>query len=168
MTQRSAVYVSLGLTTFVLVLLWSILSRLAGPSNDPPQTSLVGSAATTVAVATTPARVLPPETTSSVSAPTITPNVATAIGLAHAPGATLLREPEVVDFDGVLAYEVLLDRGQIYVAATSGQVLQSTVPTLAVSSGREWGGERSERQRSGHDRDRQRERHNREHDDDDD
>ncbi|MBI3362531.1 MAG: PepSY domain-containing protein, partial [Chloroflexi bacterium] len=48
---------------------------------------------------------------------------AALIALTAAPGAKLTRGPELVKFQGIVAYEVMLDRGTVYVDATTGQVL---------------------------------------------
>jgi len=48
---------------------------------------------------------------------------AASIALQAAPGAVLLRPPELVDFQGVVAYEVVLDKGMIYIDASTGEIL---------------------------------------------
>jgi hypothetical protein len=57
---------------------------------------------------------------------TITPDQATLIGAAAAPGAVLLGGPELVSFQGTLAYELQFDKGALYVDATTGSVLDNT------------------------------------------
>lgn len=64
----------------------------------------------------------------------ISPDAAGAIALGSAPGSTLTRTPELVSFQRIAAYEVLLDRGAMYVDANSGQILYSGA-TVAVASG---------------------------------
>jgi uncharacterized membrane protein YkoI len=61
----------------------------------------------------------------SAVAPTyaVSSNQAASIALAAVPGAKLTRAPELVLFQGKAAYEVVLDRGKVYVDANSGQVL---------------------------------------------
>ncbi|MBK9714018.1 MAG: PepSY domain-containing protein [Kouleothrix sp.] len=61
-------------------------------------------------------------------------DIAVAIGQAAAPGAALAKPPELVDFQGVVAYEVVLDRGSVYVDANTGQVLYNGA--AAAPSGR--------------------------------
>ncbi len=51
------------------------------------------------------------------------------IALSNAPGASLLQQPRLVNLQGTAAYEVLLDRGQVFVDATSGQVLYDGTTT---------------------------------------
>ncbi|MCC6191756.1 MAG: hypothetical protein IT318_22230 [Anaerolineales bacterium] len=52
-----------------------------------------------------------------------------------APEGRLLRPPERVDFEGVVAYEVLFDQGPVYVDAATGQVLYDGTNTAQFSSG---------------------------------
>jgi uncharacterized membrane protein YkoI len=68
--------------------------------------------------APTAAPTAPPAPTYAVSADQA---VQTALG--SAPGAVLVDSPELVRYQDRVAYEVLLDRGPVYVDATSGQVL---------------------------------------------
>lgn len=53
----------------------------------------------------------------------VSPDMAASTALTVAPGTMLIREPELVNFQGAVAYEVTLDRGQVYVDANNGQVL---------------------------------------------
>ncbi len=48
---------------------------------------------------------------------------ASQLALAAAPGASLLATPELVNYAGTAAYEVRLDRGLVYIDATTGAVL---------------------------------------------
>ena len=59
------------------------------------------------------------------AAPTfaVSPDTAVSIALQAANGATLIRAPELVRFEGQVAYEVGFTRGVVYVDANSGQVL---------------------------------------------
>ena len=75
------------------------------------------------AQAQAPAVVQPTATPYAVSA-----DGAAGIALAASPGANLLATPELVDFQGTVAYEVRLDRGNIYVDATTGKVLYNGAP----------------------------------------
>jgi uncharacterized membrane protein YkoI len=61
-------------------------------------------------------------TASPVSA-TLSPQEAMIIAAFHAPNAQILRLPELVNFQGTVAYEVTLDAGLIYVDANSGVIL---------------------------------------------
>lgn len=62
------------------------------------------------------------------AANTISAEDAAQAALNLAPGAQLLSTPELVDFRGITAYEVVLDAGTVYVDAASGQ------PIYAISA----------------------------------
>jgi len=59
----------------------------------------------------------------------VSPEQAQAIAQANAQGATLIRPPELVSLQGVPAYEVIFDRGAIYVDAQTGAILANTIST---------------------------------------
>lgn len=77
----------------------------------------------------------PTATLRSVTRPTAPPapdyavsaGEASTIALNAAPDARLVQLPELVNFEGNIAYEVLLDQGTAYVDAESGAVLYSSV-----------------------------------------
>jgi len=71
-----------------------------------------------------PAPAAPPAPVYAVS-----PEQAQAIAQANAQGATLIRAPELVRLQGVPAYEVVFDRGAIYVDAQTGAILANTIST---------------------------------------
>lgn len=60
---------------------------------------------------------------SSAPAYAVTPEQAAIIALNAVPGSMLSRTPEVVNYQGSVAYEVQLDGGPVYVDAQSGQIL---------------------------------------------
>ena len=49
-----------------------------------------------------------------------------------APTAKLQGAPELVNFQGTVAYEVLLDQGKVYVDANNGKVLSNGVSTATI------------------------------------
>ncbi|GMV19169.1 MAG: hypothetical protein HS104_20675 [Polyangiaceae bacterium] len=55
--------------------------------------------------------------------PGIDANAAAAAAYRRAPGARLSRPPELVSYRGLPAYEVVLDRGTVYVDASTSEVL---------------------------------------------
>lgn len=63
------------------------------------------------------------------------------------PGAQITRTPELVNFRGTLAYEVMLDRGPAYVHAATGRVIynppvpQTTDSASGVQAGSQPGGQ---------------------------
>lgn len=67
----------------------------------------------------------------------VSPERGIELALAAAPGSTLARPVEVVNFQGVAAYELQLDRGIIYVDAMTGRILYNgavSASLLAASS----------------------------------
>ena len=53
---------------------------------------------------------------------------AVQIALQTAPGSVLLQPPELVDFQGIVAYEVVLDNGTVYIDANTGEILYNGIP----------------------------------------
>jgi hypothetical protein len=51
---------------------------------------------------------------------------ASHIAAEHAPGATVVGTPTLINYAGTMAYEVTLDKGMIYVEANTGRVLGDT------------------------------------------
>jgi uncharacterized membrane protein YkoI len=70
----------------------------------------------------------PPVPASAPGAPAVVIDSAQAqtLALAAAPGATLVRAPELVLYANVPAYEVQLDRGSVYIDAAQGTVLANS------------------------------------------
>jgi len=78
---------------------------------------------------------VPAPTAPPAPAYAVSPDMAATIAMNAAPGASLTRQPELVDFQGTVAYEVTLDRGVVYVAANNGQVLYNGAVVTAASGG---------------------------------
>ena len=77
---------------------------------------------------------------SETSGYAVSPKMAAAIAFAAAPGTTLSRAPELVDFQGIAAYEVRLNRGLVYVDAGTGKVLYNgAAPAFGAFFGHEGG-----------------------------
>jgi uncharacterized membrane protein YkoI len=53
----------------------------------------------------------------------ISPELAAYLALTVAPGSYLLNDPALVNFQGTVAYEVVLSTGRVYVDASSGAIL---------------------------------------------
>lgn len=70
----------------------------------------------------------PASSASSPVAGQISADAAAQAALNLAPGAQLMSTPELVDFQGTTAYEVVLDAGTVYVDAGSGQPIYA-IPT---------------------------------------
>jgi|DewCreStandDraft_2_1066082.scaffolds.fasta_scaffold01154_14 hypothetical protein len=127
MSQRTAFILAAALTAFVLVVLGAVAAHIG----------LVGQA--DAAAATLPPATASPAAPQSGADPssiqpqpdapiaTISPDLAATIALNLLPDASVLRTPELVDFQGTVAYEVVLDRGTVYVDATNGRILNNPV-----------------------------------------
>ncbi|NNJ13712.1 PepSY domain-containing protein [Chloroflexales bacterium ZM16-3] len=71
----------------------------------------------------------------------VSPEQASGVALASAPGATITGAPMLVSYQGAIVYEVTLDTGMIYVDATSGQIIANTATnaTTALTTGGQGG-----------------------------
>lgn len=66
-------------------------------------------------------------TSTAASSSSLSAKQAQTIALNLAPGAKVTKTPELVSYQGTAAYEVILDRGAMYVDAQSGAILASNV-----------------------------------------
>ena len=62
----------------------------------------------------------------------VSPDQAAQIALVAEKGAVLVKPPELIDFQGKVAYEVTLDRGLVYVDANSGEVIYDSAAVIVV------------------------------------
>ncbi len=119
MSQRLVIALAGGLTGLMLVVAaavgFSLMSRTAAsaqaqvapvPAQVPAQAPAAGDTAVQAA---------------------LSPDVAAQIALNVAPGASVTKTPELVSYNGTVAYEVLLDQGTVYVDANNGKVLSNSV-----------------------------------------
>lgn len=132
MTHRTALMTAAALTAFLLVVVGGVIGRLSQPNGA--EAASAGLAQPQIQFE--PAQVPTQDAPSSASSPTyaVSPASAAALALQGAPGARLSRAPELVNFQGVVAYEVPLDRGLVYLDASSGRVLYDG--TTAAATGR--------------------------------
>jgi uncharacterized membrane protein YkoI len=71
----------------------------------------------------------------------ISPDMAAYLALSATPGSYLVRAPDLISFQGVVAYEVTLNSGRVYVDANDGQILfNGAAITSAGGSGSSAGG----------------------------
>jgi hypothetical protein len=127
MNQRMALILAGGLTAFMLVVVGAVAALvLAKPA--------------AVLNAQAPAAMQPV----SANSVRLSADQAAQIALNAAPGATLTNTPDLVSFQGTVAFEVILNHGTIYVDANTGQVLYNGV---AVSGSAPTGSTRNERHR---------------------
>jgi uncharacterized membrane protein YkoI len=131
MTQKFAYIVAAGMAAFMIVLPGALGAYIVLHGQDGRAASAAAASVTAPLQSTAPnsAGSGGPDTTdgdgqsSGDAAYPISAEQAGSIALSSVPGASLLQEPKLVNLQGRAAYEVLLDRGQVFVDATSGQVL---------------------------------------------
>lgn len=80
----------------------------------------------------------------------IGPEAAARVALGAAPGAIVLQVPELVNFQGTAAYEVVTNAGSLYVDALTGRLLFSGVSSATASGGGGGSGGGGERERGEH------------------
>jgi hypothetical protein len=141
MAQRIALFVSAGITAFVLIIVGAAIGT-AGRAHSPgiptldPQLlaqlqtreaayqALIAEAnAQTQALEPTPLPSVTPTPQATDVVYPISPELAAALALSVAPDAYLVRAPVLVLYGGVVAYEVTLNTGRVYVDAKSGAIL---------------------------------------------
>ncbi len=75
----------------------------------------------------------------------VSADLAARLALNLAPGARLVHWPSLVDFQGTVAYEIILDRGPIYIDATTARLLfNGTSPAANASLSSGFSGEHEE------------------------
>ena len=113
MNQKTAVILSTIVTTFSLVLLGGVAGRFTTAADPVTPDTVVQTEQMPGENASyaPPAQEQPAQEQPAQAAPTvaITPDKAASVALSDVPGATLQKTPELVDFEGTVAYEVLLD-----------------------------------------------------------
>jgi uncharacterized membrane protein YkoI len=145
MIQRIPLFLSIALTAFVLVIIGAVIERgrqvqaaSVNPTLDPQlvaqlqareseyralieqANAQLNSPDPTVNPTVAPVPTQEPTPTYSIS-----PELAAYIALSAAPGSYLVKTPELVSFQGTVAYEVTLNSGRIYVGANNGQILSN-------------------------------------------
>jgi uncharacterized membrane protein YkoI len=154
MSQRIALFLSVALTAFVLVFIGAAISirqwgqaAAASPTLDPQlMAQLQAREATYQAMidqanaqmqATDPAAAatstLAPEPT-AIQYP-VSPDMAIYLAQSVSPNSYLILTPELVSFQGTVAYEVTLNTGRIYIDANSGQILYNGAAVLSNAAG---------------------------------
>ncbi|WP_322820849.1 PepSY domain-containing protein [Chloroflexus sp.] len=118
------------------------LDTLAAASQSAAVAAPAAQSAPAVAAQSAPAAAAPAAQPAPVQAPVappaptyaVSPEQAQAIAQAAAGSATLMRTPELVSLQGTPAYEVVFDRGAIYVDAQTGAILANTIAEIAQSA----------------------------------
>jgi hypothetical protein len=152
MTQKLALFLSISITAFVLVVVGAAitigstaLAQPAQPTLDPQlvadlqarETAYQGmieqaNAQLQQQATQPPATATPLPTTTPIVYP-ISPEAAAMIALLVAPGSYQKTPAALVDFQGTVAYEVSLNRGLVYVDASTGMVLYNGAYRPAVN-----------------------------------
>jgi uncharacterized membrane protein YkoI len=154
MSQRIALFTSVALTAFVLVFIGAAIGigRLAQdavtPTLDPLLLAQLQAREATyqamIAQANAQLQATDPQPTPT-TAPTptqepavvypISPDMAAYLALSIAPGSYLIKNPELVSFQGAIAYEVTLNSGRMYVDANNGQILFNGAAAITSAGG---------------------------------
>jgi hypothetical protein len=64
----------------------------------------------------------------------VSPDLAVGLALNLVPGAKLQKWPELVNFQGTVAYEIILDKGAVYISATDAILLHNGAQANVSSS----------------------------------
>jgi uncharacterized membrane protein YkoI len=153
MKQKHALVLAAALTAVVLAVIGGLVTRLASPATaaadplqDPTVQALLQAREAEYQKALLQAnqqleqayqqqgRAQPDpaqQTATAADAPTVSADQAATIARDLVPGAALMKQPELVVFEGTPAYEVVLDQGTFYVDANSGRVLYNGVSAPA-------------------------------------
>lgn len=165
MNQRMALLLATGLSTFLLVTGGAIAGRVTETPPAPTPTAIPTEDIVAVLqqreaeyqrlLAQANAQ-LEQAYTQQTAQPTSVPkpeypisaDQAAMIAMGKVPGATLMSTPDLVNFQGTVAYEVVLNRGKVYVDATTGTVLYNGAAAVesVVQSGGGGGGGGHERE----------------------
>lgn len=185
MKQRTAVLLSVGLTAFVLVVIGAVagLAAQEARGQEPTPAPTIDQAiqeqlkareaeyraaleqanqkleAAYQQLEEMKTEVPPTESPEQELYP-ISADLAVGLALNLAPGAKLQRWPELVDFRGTVAYEILTTKGPVYISATDAILLHDGTVSGGGSGG--GGGEHHD------DDDEHEEEHEDEHEDEDD
>ena len=145
MSHKAALVIAAAVTAFFMVIFGGLLAAVVLPAAR----AAAPSAAPTVLQPVTVAPSATPEPAAADQQVAVSPDMAAAIALAAAPGAALNSPPDLVLFQNIVAYEVSLDQGLVYVDANTGAVLSNGAAAAAVppvfgrgeGEGREHGGD---------------------------
>jgi uncharacterized membrane protein YkoI len=136
MNQRMTLVLAGALTAFVVVLMAGVGLTVAAKSLTTTNAAAQQSQAPDAAVQ-------PQSPASNAINVQLTPGQAAAVARGVAPNAKLVSAPQLVNFQGTVAYEVGLNQGNVYVDANSGKVLLNSAATNSAAPARIGGGERS-------------------------
>jgi uncharacterized membrane protein YkoI len=156
MSQKTMIALAASLSAFVLVMAGGVFARVSGASaaSDPVATlspalrdlwnqretayrALVDQANQRLQAASpTPTADGTQATASQALTASVSPSEAALLATMAAPGARITRQPELVLFQGITAYEVQTTLGQVYVDAATGQILYTSAAQMTVTAAR--------------------------------
>jgi uncharacterized membrane protein YkoI len=136
--QRTAILLAMGLTAFVVILVGAVAFALTTKSVVPDsaetevldQDSVGGEVGNPLNDAEVN-QVQPTAVPATQQPVLLSTNRATQIAMQIMPGSSLQKAPELVNFQGKMAYEVLLSGGTVYVDAFTGRVLSSVASVIS-------------------------------------
>ena len=156
MSQKTMIALAACLSAFVLVMAGGVFARVSGASaaSDPVAAlspamrdlwnqretayrALVDQANQRLDAASQTSTTT--ETAAAASqalAANVSPSEAALLAQMAAPGARITRQPELVLFQGITAYEVQTTLGQVYVDAATGQVLYNGAAQMTLAAAR--------------------------------
>jgi hypothetical protein len=148
MSQRTGLIIAVILTAFMLVIGGAVIGRTTQPEKPPVETTAVQQQAVQQLMERESAYQdlarqanerlqqaytklkAQAQASATASAMVLSAEQAANIAVQMAQGATLLNMPELVNFQGALAYKVSLNKGIVIIDASSGQVLFNGITTL--------------------------------------
>ncbi len=159
MTQRRAVTLAAGLTAFALVVMGAVfggstIAQAVSPGAPPDAASTADAAAQAQQQEAAYRQLIDqanqqlqqaydqiaqlqagaPTSAPALGSYPISADLAAGLAVSLAPGARVMRWPTLVDFQGTVAYEIILDRGAIYIDATTGGLLFNGTAQVANAS----------------------------------
>lgn len=152
MSQKAMIALAASLTAFVLVLTGGVFARVSSADAAPAPVATISpavgdlwnqrEAAYRALIDQANQRLLetsPQNSSTSAASPqdqgfaaSLSPAQAASVALNSVPGATLSRQPELVRYQGIVAYEVQTSKGPVYVDAGTGQILFSAAARRVV------------------------------------
>ena len=127
LTRKLALLIAGSLTAFILVTAGALIaynSAQTPTASAQTQTQAQpGAPAANRAAAPTQTQAAPRDAVTAAPAYAVPAEQAESLALNAVPGATVQSAPRLVSFQGTAAYEVVLDRGPVYIDANSGSVL---------------------------------------------
>jgi hypothetical protein len=158
MSQKTALWIAAALTAFVLVVGGAVAGRVSQTQQAANATSTADVAALMLqrdaqyqalieqanaqlaeaynsnVVQAAPTQEPVVQATAEPTPDLITPQEAMSAAVLSVPGAKILRTPELVNFQGTVAYEVRLDKGVVYIDASNGALLYDGTAQQTMAS----------------------------------